>query len=260
MNSMGLQHIGPEEVARVYLAEGSLVRAGRHFGVSGSAVQKKLRFAGIARRPSGPPTGNQNGRKRAVWADYFRSIDSDSKAYFLGLLAADGCVTGTEVALGFVERDRVILDGFREAIQSTHPLILVAREGRERFLKIQFSCVEMTKDLAALGVRARKTVDFVFPPIESFRSSFVRGYFDGDGCAYIVSGRPRSFFCGTPQFLLELLRVLRLEVGVVGGYILPHSSVTSRLFLAYRDTVKLSNWMYAGATVWLPRKRDRLCA
>lgn len=60
--------------------------------------------------------------------DYFERIDSKDKAYFLGLLYADGCnsISATQgqctIVINLHEKDRSILDIFNKYIGSNKPL------------------------------------------------------------------------------------------------------------------------------------------
>ena len=60
--------------------------------------------------------------------DYFERIDSKDKAYFLGLLYADGCnsISATKqhhtIVLNLQEKDKDILDIFNKYINSNKPL------------------------------------------------------------------------------------------------------------------------------------------
>src|SRR5258705_1170592 len=62
----------------------------------------------------------------AVDTSYFSRIDAPDKAYWLGALAADGCVyfLKNKWMFQFIvsEKDRQWLQAFQDAIKSTHPL------------------------------------------------------------------------------------------------------------------------------------------
>lgn len=66
--------------------------------------------------------------------DYFERIDSKDKAYFLGLLYADGCnsISTTQrhctIILNLQEKDKDILNVFNKYINSNKPLAY--RSGR----------------------------------------------------------------------------------------------------------------------------------
>jgi hypothetical protein len=112
---------------------------------------------------------------------YFSKIDSKDKAYFLGLLYADGSITKDhrEMKLSLQEKDKYI--------NSNKPLRLTKKRSENH--QNQYTFVLETKniinDLVKQGVTPYKLYDIQFPNNkiveEKFIPHFIRGYFDGDG-------------------------------------------------------------------------------
>jgi hypothetical protein len=76
-----------EEICRRYLqGEGSYALA-REFGVAGFTVSRLLNQRGIKRR-----FGSEAHRTHSANHSFFNTIDTEEKAYWLGFLAADGCI------------------------------------------------------------------------------------------------------------------------------------------------------------------------
>lgn len=129
---------------------------------------------------------------------YFKKIDSEDKAYFLGLLYADGCMSSTSnaVQLALQEEDSYIMEEFKEYINSDKPLgfiksseILGFQNLHKKYYRKNQSILiinssRIKEQLLNLGLTPNKSLTVTFP---SFLSAemllhFVRGYFDGDGC------------------------------------------------------------------------------
>lgn len=124
--------------------------------------------------------------------DYFERIDTEAKAYWLGFLYADGCVSqdlkSVVLELSSVDEDHVYK--FANAIGSNHK---VSAHGKNKnFTRIAVSCKQMGIDLYNHGCVPRKSMILEFPKDnivpEGLIYHFIRGYFDGDGCLSHSSG------------------------------------------------------------------------
>jgi hypothetical protein len=151
----------------------------QHFGRSWRSITGKA-FTLKLRRPKPNPCG-------AV-RDYFHTIDSDEKAYWLGFIAADGtvCITGRQhvVRIDLQPRDLHWLERFRDTVA---PGMKITKH-KERSYSVGIGSQEMVNDLIALGIRPRKSWSLEWPNVpEAFVMPFLLGYFDGDG-----SFRPRK--------------------------------------------------------------------
>jgi hypothetical protein len=140
---------------------------------------------------------------REVNHDYFEAVDCEEKAYWLGVLAADGCVCrrdkdGTRsptISLDLATRDREHVEWFRRCVGSTHT-VYVRNPKKTKWgnstgtASIQFRSKKMADDLAKLGIVPRKslTAEPWDGPPELMRH-YWRGVVDGDGCLSFVAGR-----------------------------------------------------------------------
>ena len=126
-------------------------------------------------------------------------------------------------------------------------------------------------DLSRLRFTQNKSNTLKFPKISrQYFGDFVRGYFDGDGCAYFrqhwIKQRNRKvwvfvtlFTCGSLSFLEELHARL-LKSGIKGGHISNKKGGYDLVFSRY-DSLALYKLMYHTAEVsdmFLPRKREKL--
>ena len=132
--------------------------------------------------------------------NYFEKIDSFDKAYFLGLLAADGNVLifknngkkQATIRLSLQEQDKDILEIFKKYISCDKPLYLSKKiiNGTIHFYyTLELVSDKMAMDLKKYNIVPRKTYDFIMPDLpKEFISHFIRGYFDGDGSIIIKKG------------------------------------------------------------------------
>lgn len=130
--------------------------------------------------------------KHSINEDYFKSLDTPEKAYFFGLLMADGTLLKNrnydidpgKVIIGLVEDDSYILEEFRKKINLSRELLSVKKEGnRQNQKKLYVANKKFAKNLQNLGMSLRKTYGGGIISIdEKLMPSFILGYFDGDGC------------------------------------------------------------------------------
>lgn len=128
--------------------------------------------------------------------DYFKSIDTKDKAYFLGLIASDGCSYEKDkikypnnqkiLSITLQEEDRYILDTFKKYIESEKPLAYYTKKENStdlrKYCNIQLVSDKTCKDLEQYNIFPRKTYIFTTPKLRNdLYSHYIRGYFDGDG-------------------------------------------------------------------------------
>ena len=133
-------------------------------------------------------------RKYNLNENYFNKIDSEDKAYFLGLLFSDGynhsCTKNKYVAIGLNISDKYILDTFQCFIGSNYPIKIRHRnnENHSDLAHLQLNSNILSNDLTKLGCVQNKTYIVEFPSKEilpyNLTRHFVRGYFDGNGCVW----------------------------------------------------------------------------
>lgn len=119
--------------------------------------------------------------------DYFSQIDTPRKAYWLGFIAADGCIYKRDNHQGLLrisihENDIELLNQFKQDIEATHP---ISKE-KQQMAYISIVSDKIYNDLNNLGLMKQKTwkmdMSILFQNIgEKYFPDFLKGYFDGDG-------------------------------------------------------------------------------
>ena len=128
--------------------------------------------------------------------NYFEKINTEAKAYFLGLLYADGYnslyETGGHIALTLQEKDKEILEMFLKELKSNSTLKFLnlseKNPNQSNCYQLAIYSKKICEDLTKLGCMRAKTALLQYPtsdivPNELIRH-FIRGYFDGDGCIW----------------------------------------------------------------------------
>jgi len=191
-------------------------------------------------------------------------------AYVLGFFAADGYMIANKRGAHFIDfysNDREILEKIRKIIASDHTITIRSRqnEHQKNSYRLQIGSKVWFKDLTKLGFVQNKSLVLRFPTVPvQYRSHFIRGYFDGDGCVsfgrYWVKNRKRwkiqmsTLFTSGSQFFLDGLRKA-IAPFVRGGFFRKKKRGID-LAYSHRDAVALFRLMYnnVSSDLFLKRK------
>lgn len=165
----------------------SALELSKEFNVSKSYIIKVWRDSELRGKPKKPSTYTFN-------ENYFETIDSKDKAYFLGMLTSDGCVYKRNNNIGqsmiklSLTGDIDVLEKFKKCLNSNHKISKVANKNKDNHVyTITLISDKMALDLEKYGVVRNKTDKAIFPKISSeFVKDYIRGLFDGDGSIYSV--------------------------------------------------------------------------
>lgn len=168
---------------------------------------------------------------------YFQNIDTSLKAYFLGFIAADGCLQkftpsskGLSITLDI--KDKCILDKLKEEIGNEHTIKVWSRKQTNSdtistYCRFTLANNFLYYDLLNLGIIERKSLAIKNiiknVPLE-FKGSFIIGYFDGDGSVSLPKPKIKRktnvlypsysiivSIRGTIDFLQSIVDSLKLE-------------------------------------------------
>ena len=204
----------------------------------------------------------QANRKYNLNENFFDCIDTEEKAYFLGLLWADGTniVNKNCVEIGLQDRDKHILDSMLKSMEASYPIKCKESKypgGRDIYSVSIFS-EHMSSQLNNIGMVPNKSLVLRFPTCidESLLHHFIRGVFDGDG--YISHGN--DYTCeivGTEAFCIKLKEIL-LKQGIeskIYNTTLRKETSTRRLYIGKKENViKFLHYIYEGSSLYLYRK------
>lgn len=144
---------------------------------------------------------------------YFESIDTQSKAYILGFIAADGyvCRDGRGFIIKLHRKDRALLEQIGEEITGTNAFVKDSPPTYDRVYSVlHIPCKKMNADLRSKGLLPNKsyalTSESYYHVPDSLRRHYLRGYFDGDGHVRfgVKYGQSRYYtvkIIGTKEFL-----------------------------------------------------------
>lgn len=196
---------------------------------------------------------------------FFKEIDSEAKAYFLGLLAADGYLLegnenqGYRIKLCLIDCESLL--DFAGAVGIKNPKIY--RKGINGW-EISISSQTMFFDLGALGVTPRKslTLEFCRRVPDQFVRHYIRGYFDGDGCASWVRIRRYRYlhlnFAGTFEMLSAIENYLRaaLQLAPKKIYSRPLQRIRVLQYTSQSDVSRVAMHLYGKSQYFMRRKYE----
>lgn len=121
------------------------------------------------------------------------------------------------------------------------------------------------RSLTNLGVVKNKSLVLEFPDISpNLYSHFLRGYFDGDGSLYRYAKNENNkritlTFTSTEQFCVKIKEIVEKELGIYCGIYDAscHNGITKVASLSGTSAMKLMDWMYKDADLYLDRKYKR---
>lgn len=195
-------------------------------------LKKVAKSFGVSLRPIKRILKENNfvltNRRYEVNHDYFESIDTEEKAYWLGFLFADGCVrktkSGSQLVLKLSLKDEEHLKLFKVNINSEHKINYyqsktVSKKGTPSTSDncvIRINSNKLIEDLINQGCTPRKTFTIRKPNIdEKFYKDFIRGYYDGDGNFFYSEKTKMSVLtivCASEkfrEFLIETISKIR---------------------------------------------------
>lgn len=136
---------------------------------------------------------NRKSANRRVYHDFFEEIDTEEKAYFLGMLMADGSVhkRGKEEAtITLLLIDLDVVESFKRTMNSDSKITISDRK-RHKSERPTYSVTvrsnKIAEDLATYGVVPNKTylTNRVCEGVpDHLKRHYLRGLFDGDGSIY----------------------------------------------------------------------------
>lgn len=175
-----------QEIIKAYEEGASLASLSRQTGLSTYKIKKILQDNSIKIRTRFEQTILTNmSRGKQINHNYFNDLN-DEKTYYLGFLAADGCVrpNRNEIKIGLSSIDREWLEEFKLKLNSEREIEDYITSKGFAVSELKFSSLKIKTELAKYSIVPNKTylgITMKGIPNE-YKLAFIKGYFDGDGC------------------------------------------------------------------------------
>jgi len=198
--------------------------------------------------------------------NYFDDINTEEKAYWLGFLFADGCCYENEVHINLAETDKHIVSNLSKVIygEDRSKFKKKQKESRQNQQSLVIYNKHMFDTLVSIGMVPRKSLVLKFPSIlkEEFYQHFIRGYFDGDGCAYINYKRELAYcsIVSTKEFCISLQEILSKQ-GILAAIYKRNNYDQQNTYVLYVNhrlrSEKFLSWLYRDCLIKLNRKYNK---
>jgi len=204
-------------------------------------------------------------------------INTEEKAYLLGILYADGCITDKgnyqkHIRLSLADKELVdrLYELFPFFNYESWDFSKYNKNSVKQF-SLRKTCKELYNDLKSHGLQERKSTEnrnnIKFPDIpKELWHHFIRGFFDGDGSVYKQKSRPnniRAEICSSSKtFMTELTKIF-VHSGIK-FWKLREKQPTGRGKLVmyilewtkWQDVLELGKFIYKNSTIHLERKKN----
>lgn len=205
----------------------------------------------------------------------FNKIDSHDKAYCLGFLAADGCVSinksgSKQLSVKIKSTDIGVLYFIRTIIGSDHKISTANYQGgtiegrqinRSDCATFYIRNNELCDDLITHGITPNKTFNLKLPNIEDkFFNSWLLGFLDGDGYIAKRTNRPNircGFCCADLVFLNSLKDKIFKLYNIEGNIYINKNKSAQDLSFFHQKTIDLCSIMYKNSNFYLQRKFEK---
>lgn len=191
---------------------------------------------------------------------YFDEIDTEEKAYILGLLYADGNHDEQKhvISLSLQEGDVDILEKINQCINSNRPIELRKMSKPDNNLQNQKRLSITNKHISEMmvkhGLTQKKSYTIKFPIFldECLYKHFIRGFIDGDGSIgkyYItISSCSEDFILFIKEYIEKIFINPCLKIYHYGN------GTAYNLRLSKTQYIPFLKWLYEDANIYLNRK------
>lgn len=248
------------EIIQDYLLGFNMNQIADKYNCSGKGVQKLLTRNKIEKR-----TRSQARRQFQFDENYFEYVDSNEKAYWLGFIAADGCITkrGNSkcLSINLQAADRCILEQFKLDLGyegNIYDLPIRKRNPKPQVM-IRLNSELFCNHLEKYSITERKSFTIQFPNIEEqYKSHYIRGFFDGDGCISVGKYCKRvTFYSGSLDFLKSIESAMSNSLDIKPRIPRIDRKIFSLCYASNTEVADIFQWLYKDASFYLERKYNK---
>lgn len=226
------------------------------------SIRKKY---GIKNRQRLPSFGYRND-------NYFEKINTKEKAYFLGLIVADGSIGKSfyTTRIELKKEDSYILEKLSNIIYKENKVKL---SKNKKYSTLKIGSKKIFNDLARLNIHPKKSFN-ADPNLSAFNDelmkSFILGVFDGDGSIYLRKwkGKEKIFkslqckimlspemFASFEKYVKEKLDI-RINKEKVFSKVDPNNYICAFNIDRKKDALSFFKWLYEKEPIFLTRKKE----
>jgi len=201
--------------------------------------------------------------------NFFEKIDSEAKAYYLGLLYADGYINNLDnynyVELTLLISDKEILEKFYNELKSNRKIIIIEKK-TGLYARLVINSEKIVSDLIKLGCTNKKTHTLKFPENldDDLIHHMIRGFFDGDGCIWSNKNNDYNiqfdgnydFLIGIEKYFIKKLNVNK-KIKLSKRHLERKDNIVILKYGGNNITKAIYNLLYYKATLFFIRKKNK---
>lgn len=232
----------------------SITKCAKMFGIHRETLVKYLKLE----------NAHEDRRSYAIDKDYFNSIDTEAKAYWLGFILADGCIKKEGcVSIGLSYKDVDHLEKLKNAVQSDRPIVI---ETRNAFDNTYETCtfvmqnMNITNALRRYGIENHKSCNEKLSDLipEHLMRHYIRGIYDGDGwITWNLNNHTYEIGIGMGEECLLGIKAHLESIGVKEYPVKAYRNISRYRITSKKEIRKTLDYLYQDATVYLDRKYMR---
>ena len=248
-----------QEIIQTYTDGASLAEISRKSGLSVYKIKKLLKQYNIKIRTRFEQTVYSNMKRgKRINHNYF-DILTEENTYYLGFLAADGCVrpNRNEIKIGLSSIDKEWLEEFREKLQSERTIKDYITTKGFQVSELLFSSLKIKTELAKYSIVPNKTykgITMANIP-DSLKLAFIKGYFDGDG-SFSINKNTKQCKMSITSHTKKILEEINIYFNNI-GYIYHHNNNDYILEFSTIPSLNIMKQFYKLKTPYLKRKKEK---
>jgi hypothetical protein len=181
--------------------------------------------------------------------NFLDKLDKKS-AWFVGIMAADGNINKNKKFFSISQsgdHGKKIIEYIKKLLNFNGNMLTYYPKNGQYSVKINCTSPELIKDLFKFNVGPNKSLIYQFPKNmdENFFASFLRGYFEGDGCVGIYdNGKGSKYFqlsfVGTYNFIKDCSNIIPIK----GNMIKKNANNCFELRWYSKKALLVADWLY----------------
>jgi hypothetical protein len=250
-----------QKIITLYKNGKSSVMISKELDTSPTTVLKIVRRHGFPTR-----TAKQTSKRYTFNENFFEEIDTEEKAYWIGFILADGCLSrGKDITIALKESDKLHLDKFIYSINGNNKYHIRKNNGGYNHCTAAFLSIrseKMYNDLIKHGLEERKSLTATLPtgiPKNLYRH-FWRGLVDGDGHICIINTKNKGYrytsieigLCGTKDVMIGFENYTKNYINTKAKT--RTNKMIWRFSVGGKNALQLCSLLYDNSMIYLDRK------
>ena len=246
-----------EEVIELYNQGKSQLYIETHLKLTRKTIRELLKQAGVDYRDK---SQQQHINKNTIINHHVFDELTPESLYWIGMIFTDGHIEQKKEAsidLTLHNEDIDHLYKFKEFLGTTREI----KKDKGDCSRLRVNSKQLRDKLVELGFTHNKSTSIVPHELLKHSRDFWRGCIDGDGGVYVHKSKtgtsPQIFLCGTLETIFEFAIFCTSYIGIKEKF--PSKAPGNNFYrISYygQDAIKIADYLYKDATVYLQRKYD----